>query len=208
MLQAMETLSANQIYHLMTQTVIPRPIAWVLTDSSSAGEEQGNYNLAPFSYFTPICSAPPLLLFSVGKKPNGDIKDTTRNVKAHGKMVVHIASTDSCEAMTASAATLDHGESEVAANNIALVDFANFDLPRVADCPIAFGCSLYQLQEIGDTPQSLIIAEIEQVYIDPNVIDPATERLKVDALKVDPIARLGGGEYSSLADTFSVQRPK
>ncbi|RJG49893.1 flavin reductase family protein [Motilimonas pumila] len=208
MLQAMEALSANQIYHLMTQTVIPRPIAWVLTDSSPAGEEQGNYNLAPFSYFTPICSAPPLLLFSVGKKPNGDIKDTTRNVKAHGKMVVHIAATASSEAMTASAATLDHGESEVAVNNIALVDFADFDLPRVADCPIAFGCSLYQLQEIGDTPQSLIIAEIEQVHIDPSVIDPSTDRLKVDALKVDPIARLGGGEYSSLAETFAVQRPK
>ncbi|SGZ00830.1 hypothetical protein [Moritella viscosa] len=28
--------SANQGYHLMTQTIIPRPIAWVLTDSGDA----------------------------------------------------------------------------------------------------------------------------------------------------------------------------
>ena len=61
------TLSANQRYHLMTQTIIPRPIAWVLTDSNN-----GSFNLAPFSYFTAVSSAPPMLMLSVGKKPNGD----------------------------------------------------------------------------------------------------------------------------------------
>ena len=64
------TLAPIQIYHLMTQTVIPRPIAWVLTESGEA-----DYNLAPFSYFTPVSSNPPLLMFSVGKKPTGEIKD-------------------------------------------------------------------------------------------------------------------------------------
>ncbi|SQD77863.1 protein of unknown function, might belong to Protein/domain typically associated with flavoprotein oxygenase, DIM6/NTAB family protein [Moritella yayanosii] len=28
-------LSANQRYHLMTQTIIPRPIAWVLTAATN-----------------------------------------------------------------------------------------------------------------------------------------------------------------------------
>ncbi len=74
----LSSISPTQIYHLMTQTIIPRPIAWVLTDS---GEH--NYNLAPFSYFTPVASNPPLLMFSVGKKPSGETKDTTRNVIAN-----------------------------------------------------------------------------------------------------------------------------
>ena len=39
-------LSQNQVYHTMTQTVVPRPIAWVLSE-----HENGKLNLAPFSYF-------------------------------------------------------------------------------------------------------------------------------------------------------------
>jgi len=199
----LSTLAPSQIYHLMTQSVIPRPIAWELTDSA-----QQSYNLAPFSYFTAISSAPPLLMFSVGKKPSGDVKDTTRNVLETGKMVIHIAHHDSANDVTQTAATLDHGESEVEANDIELVDFDGFDLPRVKDCPIAFACKLYEVKEIGDTPQSLVFAEIEKMYINPDVIDERTDRLMVDALKVNPLSRLGGSQYSTLNNVFSVARPK
>ncbi|WP_197465918.1 flavin reductase family protein, partial [Vibrio sp. HI00D65] len=65
------------------------------------------YNLAPFSYFTPVSSNPPLLMLSVGKKPSGEIKDTTRNAHETGKLVIHIASSSSAEVMTATAATLE-----------------------------------------------------------------------------------------------------
>ncbi len=129
-------LDTNQVYHLFTQTVTPRPVAWVLTDSGSE-----NYNLAPFSYFTPISSNPPVMMFSVGKKPSGEIKDTVRNAREKEKLVIHIASADHAKLVTESAATLDHGDSEVTANNIELVPFEGFDLPRIKDCPVAFGCS-------------------------------------------------------------------
>ncbi|RTZ14444.1 flavin reductase family protein [Vibrio aquaticus] len=199
----LSTLAPTQIYHLMTQTVIPRPIAWVLTES-----DDKNYNLAPFSYFTPVSSNPPLLMLSVGKKPTGDIKDTTRNVLEMGRMVVHIAHEDQANEVTQTAATLPHGESEVAASELSLVDFEGFEMPRVEGCPIAFGCKLYEVKEIGETPQSLIFAEIEQVYIDPKVIDDRSDRLVVEALKVNPLSRLGGSQYATLDHVFSVARPK
>jgi len=199
----LSTLAPTQIYHLMTQTVIPRPIAWVLTDS-----EQDNYNLAPFSYFTAVSSNPPLLMFSVGKKPSGEVKDTTRNVLETGKMVIHIAHHDSANDVTQTAATLEHGESEIEATGIELTDFDGFDLPRVKDCPIAFACKLYEVKEIGETPQSLIFAEIEKVYIAPEVIGERSDRLVVDALKVNPLSRLGGSQYATLNNVFSVARPK
>lgn len=199
----MSTLAPTQIYHLMTQTIIPRPIAWVLTDS---GEQ--NYNLAPFSYFTPVSSNPPLMMFSVGKKPTGEVKDTTRNVLETGKMVIHIANVELAEQVTQSAATLEHGVSEVETNEIELVDFDGFSLPRVKACPIAFGCTLFEVKEIGETPQSLIFAQIETAYIDPSVIGERSDRLAVDALSVNPLSRLGGSEYAVLEKTFSVARPK
>lgn len=199
----LSTLAPTQIYHLMTQTIIPRPIAWVLTDS---GEQ--NYNLAPFSYFTAVSSNPPLMMISVGKKPSGEVKDTTRNVLETGQLVIHIANEALADVVTQSAATLEHGESEVLASGIELVDFDGFDLPRIKDCPIAFGCKLFEVQEIGETPQTLIFAQIEELYIDPSVIGERSDRVVVDALKVNPLARLGGSQFAVLEKTFSVARPK
>lgn len=197
------TLAPTQIYHLMTQTVIPRPIAWVLTDSG-----QQSLNLAPFSYFTAISSQPPLLMILVGKKSTGVVKDTTRNALETGKLVIHIADVDLAQQVTASSAPLAHGESEIALTGVGLTEFEGFELPRVASCPVAFGCALYEVKEIGDTPQSLIFAQIEQIYIRQEVIDERTDRLKVDALKVNPLSRLGGSEYATLERTFSIKRPE
>ncbi|MCG9632332.1 flavin reductase family protein [Vibrio sp. Isolate30] len=198
-----DTLSANEIYHLMTQTVIPRPIAWALTKSSG-----DVYNLAPFSYFTPVSSQPPLLMLSVGKKPTGEIKDTAKNAIETGKLVIHIASESCAEVMTATAATLDHDQSEVQANDIELVEFDGFSLPRVKNCSVAFGCTLFEVKEVGDVPQSLVFAKVETVYIAEEIIDKSSERLKIDALALNPLSRLGGGEYATLSNVFSVARPK
>jgi flavin reductase (DIM6/NTAB) family NADH-FMN oxidoreductase RutF len=46
-----EERSTSERYHLMSNTVIPRPIAWVVTEGEVV-------NIAPFSYFTPLSSEP------------------------------------------------------------------------------------------------------------------------------------------------------
>ncbi len=198
-----EQLSSSDVYHLITQAVIPRPIAWVLTDSGL-----DNYNLAPFSYFTPVASDPPLLMISVGKKPNGDLKDTARNILAQKHLVIHIASEPLAEQMTATAATLEHGQSEVVLNHIELAEFSGFPLPRVKACALAFGCELYHCQTIGNTPQTLIFAQVKAIYVDSTVMDERASRLTIDALKLNPLSRLGGGEYAVLERTFSIARPQ
>ncbi|QTL37524.1 flavin reductase family protein [Pseudoalteromonas viridis] len=196
--------SPTQIYHLMTQTVIPRPIAWVLTES---GEQ--NYNLAPFSYFTAVSSAPPLLMFSAGKKPGGEIKDTVKNIKATQRCVIHIASEQDAELVTQTAATLPHGESEVTANNVALAEFNGFSMPRIAHCDIAYGCELYEVQEIGDTPQNLVFVEIVSLYLSDKVTElDHKQRIKVHADKATPLARLGSAEYSGITAPFTKVRPE
>ncbi len=196
--------SANQRYHLMTQTIIPRPIAWVLTDSSN-----DSFNLAPFSYFTAVSSAPPILMLSVGKKPNGDPKDTLVNIINNKKMVIHIASEQDAPLVTQTSQTLAHGESELTNANLATTEFADFPLPRLAQCNIAYGCELYEIKELGDVPQSLIFVEVKQVYISDEVADiDEKQRVKVHAQRIKPLARLGGGEYATIEDPFSIVRPK
>jgi flavin reductase (DIM6/NTAB) family NADH-FMN oxidoreductase RutF len=196
--------STNQRYHLMTQTIIPRPIAWALTDSSSGG-----FNLAPFSYFTAVSSAPPILMISVGNKPNGDKKDTLVNVVNTKKMVIHIASEQDAALVTQTAASLPHGESELTAAALKTVPFEGFSLPRLAQCDIAYGCELYEIKELGDVPQSLIFVEIKQIYINDKVMDiDEKQRVTVHADKISPLARLGGGEYATINKPFSLARPK
>jgi len=196
--------SANQRYHLMTQTIIPRPIAWALTDSNN-----GSFNLAPFSYFTAVSSAPPMLMLSVGKKPNGDSKDTLVNVIHNKKMVIHIASECHADLVTNTSKTLAHGESELTENNMLTTEFEGFSLPRLAQCDIAYGCELYEIKELGDVPQSLIFVEVKQVYISDTVADiDEKHRITVHADRIKPLARLGGGEYATIEKPFTIVRPK
>ena len=196
--------SANQRYHLMTQTIIPRPIAWALTDSGN-----GSFNLAPFSYFTAVSSAPPILMLSVGKKPNGDDKDTLANIIKNEKVVIHIASEQHASLVTQTAQTLAHGESELTDAGIETTEFANFSLPRIAQCDIAYGCELYEIKPLGDVPQSLIFVEVKQVYINDKVVDvDEKQRIKVHADRIQPLARLGGAEYATINNPFEISRPK
>lgn len=202
------TLSQNERYHLMTQTIIPRPIAWVLT-ASDEGIQNNDFNLAPFSYFSAISAEPALLMISLAKKPNGDDKDTLTNVLKNKKMVIHIASNDQAELVTKTAATLDYGESELTNSGLTTTPFEDFSLPRLTQCDVAYGCELYEIKEIGDTPQTLIFVEIKHLYINEDVLNTDNpNRIKIDADKVDPLARLGGGEYASLTKAYSLQRPK
>jgi len=195
--------SSSERYHLMTQTIIPRPIAWALTDS-----EKGSYNLAPFSYFTAVSSEPALLMLSVGKKSNGDNKDTLTNILNNKKMVIHIASVEQAELVTQTAKTLAHGESELTDTGLTTTVFEHFSLPRLSDCELAFGCELYETKQLGDAQQTLIFVQVKQLYINDRVVSKdINNRLSIDATKVAPLARLGGGEYASIAKPFALQRP-
>lgn len=200
----MAEFTPNQRYHLMTQTIIPRPIAWALTDSGNA-----TFNLAPFSYFSAVSSAPPILMLSVGKKPNGDSKDTLVNIINSQKVVIHIASKQHANMVTQTSQTLAHGESELINANIATTEFKNFSLPRITQCDIAYGCELYEIKELGDVPQSLIFVKVKQVYINDKVANiDSKQRIKVHADKIMPLSRLGGGEYATIAQPFELIRPK
>ncbi len=202
--------SASQRYHLMTQTIIPRPIAWVLTNSTDGNNNQDNLNLAPFSYFTAISSDPALLMVSLGKKPNGDNKDTLTNILNNKKMVIHIAGENLAGEVTQTAASLEHGDSELAQISdevLNTVPFDGFTLPRLAQCDIAYACELFEIKEIGEIPQTLVFAEIKQLYVSPEVTSVNDGRVKVHADSVNPLARLGASEYSGITVPFKKIRP-
>lgn len=204
MLIDLETLSPQQVYFTMTQTLIPRPVAWVLSDNGDGG-----YNLAPFSYFNAVCSEPPLVMVSIGKKPAGAAKDTLANIAARAAFTVHIAGLDLLPALNQTAMTLPHGESELDHVELELADMPGCPLPRIAGCPVAYACRRHHIQAIGNSGQSLIFGRVNAIYLRDDIAATDSKgRLKVSAARLDPVARLGAGEYAQLGEVIALPRPR
>lgn len=197
-------MATADLYHALTQVIIPRPIAWVLSANDDAFN---SLNLAPFSFFNAVCSDPPLLMLSMGSKADGSLKDSCRNLLERRRCVIHIACESQAQAVSDTARELAFGESEVGLSGEELVDFEGVGLKRLRGAPVAMACRLYQHLEVGNRPQHLLLVEVEQLWVDDEVcyLD-GRGRTRVDAEKLRPLARLGGSEYALLGDVFRIKR--
>lgn len=190
----------SEIYRLFTHTVVPRPIAWVLTEN-----ENGTYNLAPFSYFNVISSDPALLMFSAGHKRDGSKKDSWRNIERNGKAVVHIADVSLMDALNESARGLPAEVSEFENLNLPLVQDEGFDLPRIEGAPVAYNTKRYDIHLLGNGPQAVIYLEATAAFVNDRLwLD---DEKRVDEAKLAPLARLGGERYSELGPIHTLARP-
>ena len=197
------SLTPVQVYATLTQTIMPRPIAWILTENPA-----GDYNLAPFSYFNAIGSTPAMAMVSITPQPDGSEKDTLQNLRARESLVVHIATCDQLDALNQTSATLPAGVSEVEAGGLALTEQADFPLPRLLDCMIAFNGRAARFIDIGTAGQVMVLMELAQVYLaDECVGEDAKGRLKIKAEAVRPLARLGASEYALFGEVARRERP-
>jgi len=197
------TLSPEAAYSRLIQTVVPRPIAWVLSRN-----EDDSHNLAPFSFFNAVCSDPPLVMLSIGFKPDGSEKDTRVNIRERDHFVIHIAHRDLAGLLAESSASLPAGESEIGMLELETTPFPGSPLPRLADCRVAFACERYDIRELGPGRQALILGRVTRMYIDDEILGPAEPgKLRVAADKLDPIGRLGGNEYVTFGDKLDIPRP-
>ncbi|WP_172197534.1 flavin reductase family protein [Saccharibacillus qingshengii] len=200
-----QDLGSKLVYKLMTGTIVPRPIAWVT--SRSAG--QGIVNAAPFSYFNMVSSDPPLVAFSVARRPDGDMKDTARNVTDTGELVVHICDENLVEEMNKTAAILPPGESEIDLTSLTLVDSAAVSVPGIAEAKVRLECRLESHLPIkaddGRVTHDLLIARILRFRLDESIYDEEHGYVLTENLR--PVARLAGNEYAGLGRLFKIERP-
>jgi len=86
-------------YKVLTNVIVPRPIAWV-----TSLNQTGIINLAPFSFFNAVGSDPLYLVVSIGFRDDGAPKDTAKNIEVSGEFVVNLVTEDLLSAMNVSAA--------------------------------------------------------------------------------------------------------
>ena len=195
------TLSSRDAYRLMIGSVLPRPIAWVSTVSAA-----GQGNLAPFSFFTAITSAPPTICFSTSHRGGGP-KDTLRNVRETGEFVVNVVDEAVAEAMNL---TSEEAPPEVDELPAAKLTPAPSRLVRphgVAEAPIRMECRLDRLVEVGREPDgaTLVLGEIVAWHVRDELFDAERMRIRIDELHA--VGRLAGDWYTRTRDQFEMVRP-
>jgi len=177
-----EDKALTQRYQLMAQTIIPRPIAWIVTQNI-----QGTLNIAPFSYFMGLSSEPPTMIVSIGHKSDGTPKDTLRNIRESKKCTICMVDEALLTKMNQSAQELAPEQSEAQIFNIETKNVVQGFPPMVEDVQSAFFCEFLQEVELKGSQTIPLIVEIKQQYI-ANEIITDTQRI---TLEYSPVTRVG-----------------
>ncbi len=184
-------IERREIYRLLTGSVVPRPIGWASTVNG-----QGVSNLAPFSFFTVVCVAPPMISLTIARNPDGSEKHTLKNAKETGDFCFNVVTTPIWKEMVDSANGIPEGESEFDATGLTPIPSVKIKSPRVKEVPIHFECKLHQVLEFGPNKHPLCIGEVVYFHVDPAVM---TDKY-IDMQKLDPLGRLNGFYYSKLGE--------
>jgi flavin reductase (DIM6/NTAB) family NADH-FMN oxidoreductase RutF len=188
-------------YKFLIGSIIPRPIAFVTTQS-----KDGILNGAPFSYFNIISSNPPMISLSI-QRTSGRQKDTARNIIETKEFVVHIVDEQNVEKVNMTAASLPPDQSEIELAKLTPVDSVKISVPGVKEAKIRMECSLEHSIELGgmDSPScDFIIGKVVQFHIESDIY----ENGRIDPRGLAAVSRLAGTSYAKIGEIFSIERPK
>lgn len=189
-----------EAHHLMTDIVVPRPIAWV-----STVDENGIFNLAPFSAFSLVNTKPPIIGFSVTARRDGKPKDTPTNIDAVKDFVIAIVNEELMPAMNITANVYPHEVSEFIEAGLTPIKGDVVKSAIVSEAPVNMECKLVQKMVFGEPPLQGIFFMGEVVRV--HVRDDLYLNGEIQVMKLDAIGRLGGDYYCRTRDVFKMERP-
>ena len=196
----MDEVGEPVAYKLLAATVMPRPIAWVVTKGA-----QG-INAAPYSFFNVMGSTPPTLVLGLMADAGRGFKDTARNILDTGEFVVNLVPEALVQAMNITAVDAPSGTNELDLAGLATTASVHVSPPRITASPVAFECRALSSVVTGPN-QTIVIGRVLSVVIEDRfVLDYA--RAHIDTPALDLVARSYGSTYVRSRDTFELARPK
>lgn len=186
---------------LLNEIVAPRPIGWISSINS-----QGGANLAPFSHFNVVSSAPPVVMFACNTPDDRPLKDTIANVLETGEFVVNMASYDLREAMVASSAPFPPDEDEFQAGGLEQLPSHHVRPPRVAKAPAHLECRLCKVVRIdpsndSESESQVIFGRVVGIHMRSDLVDAQG---RFNTVAAQPLARLGGFKYLTTTNVFDL----
>jgi len=200
MLFDLTTLEPRERYKLLVATVVPRPIAWVVTHNADGG-----LNAAPFSFFNALSGDPPVVGIGIASHQPGRPRDSRVNIKRSGEFVVSLVAEENAEKMNVTAIEFDYGVAELEEAGLTTVPSVKVKPPRIAESPVAMECELLQIVELGPS-SGLVLGRVLAMHVrDEAVLDAQRHYIDTPALKL--IGRMHGtGWYARTSDLFEMPR--
>ncbi len=180
--------------------VTPRPIGWI----SSRGED-GQDNLAPYSFFNAVAYVPPQVMFASTsiKADRGDTKDSVANIRDTGVFCVNIVEYAMRDAMNQTSGAWDREVDEFELAGIDRAECETIACARVAAAPANLECKLTKIVTLPGEANFVVFGEVTGVHMREDCLKDG----EFDVLAFNPLARMGYRDYTVVRDKFILNRP-
>jgi flavin reductase (DIM6/NTAB) family NADH-FMN oxidoreductase RutF len=179
----------------MASLIVPRPIALVTTLSAN-----GVVNAAPFSMFNMVGEDPPLVMISINRLKDGQLKDTASNILDSGEFVVHLPDEAMGQQMHECGHAFPSDVSELTAVGLTAVASHTVKPPRIEQAPVAFECVLHE--KIETDSRYVFFGRVQWMAARAGLID--TQAWRVNLRDYAPVARFGASFYIRCGDRFAM----
>jgi flavin reductase (DIM6/NTAB) family NADH-FMN oxidoreductase RutF len=184
------SMKPRDFYRVLNSVVVPRPIAWVCSRSADGVE-----NLAPHSFYTVACVDPPVVQFtSVGRK------DSLNNVEATKDFTVCLTPEALFEHVNATGTDFPPHASEAEHTGVALEPADVVSAMRVRESPVALECRLHATVSFGDS--TVVFGRVLSISVWEEAVRDGRPRIE----HLQPLARLGGNEWSTIGEVKEIPR--
>ena len=175
---------------LLSQLVVPRPIAMITTLDASGG-----LNVAPFSYYMPISGEPPMVAVTVGasREATEAPKDTWVNLGLSGEFVINVTTVELAEHIETVAREYPSEVNEAHIAGWRTVESHIVKPPSLKDSPAHMECRVRDVIDRGDQRSCysgvhIVLAEVVCITADDSIM---AEPNRVDPTKVRAVGRMG-----------------
>ena len=185
-----EETKTKDLHQFLVGSIAPRPIAFV-----STVDEEGNPNLAPYSFFNAFSSNPPILVFSSNRRVlNNTTKDTLSNVMNTKEVVINVVNHDIVRQMAVTSVEFPSNINEFEKAGLNTIPSEKVRPFRVKESPVQMECKVKEIITLGDHGGAghLILCEVVLMHIAEHVVD---ENNRINPHKLDLMGRLGRAYY-------------
>ncbi|RHZ59238.1 flavin reductase family protein [Aspergillus thermomutatus] len=194
-------------YHLLVSGIAPRPIGFLSTVSGDGKTK----NLAPFSYFQVIDHDPPMFIVGFSSRP-GRVKDTFRNLKETGEVVINTVSENMIEAVNATSIDAPYGVSEWEISGLHEAPATTVKPSRVQESVFSIEGKVVDIKEFEDHSKpgmsiaSLVLIKATRFWVQEDAAD--ADFRHIDLNKLRPLGQLGGISYGRITSIFEQPRKR
>lgn len=197
-------LPTPQLHQYLVSSVAPRPIAF-----ASTVDENGNPNLAPYSFFNVFSSNPPTIVFSSNRKVSDNTtKDTLHNIEKTREVVINVVPHEIVRQMAVASVSFPSDVNEFEKSGLTPIPSDVIKPFRVKESPVQFECVVNEILPLGNKGGAghLIICEIVKLHLAEHIFD---EEGKIDPHKINLVGRLGRAFYTKASGdaVFKVFQP-